>query len=195
MAKVKKKKTFFDADTQRIGNSVSALLKRSKFIHIRINEMVVHPVILQNNITMEYPPDHPIIKQQSDKSITNIDLIRSYLIMFPIVVTRHSEDRRWYVVARVRGLYTSRMYLSQTERIPVMEIAAPSDTQIMQLLTQDLVINPILDNTYVTKQKNWQAISKLEQIGALGTLGLAGLSKRIWARWLKCDPRSIHEKN
>jgi len=115
--------------------------------------------------------------------------------MSPLVVTRVDANiRRWQVVARVGGFNLAKLHLAASEPVPALIIPTPSGSQLDQLMTQDRLVNSVLELPLTQQGRIWAFKRYLEKVGALTSVGLAGFSKRTWAKWLNCDPRSLREE-
>lgn len=171
------------------------LFDNARLIHPQLRSLEIHPSVLKHYEEMGCPPEYQIPALQSSDAITNPGLIRLYLAMTPLVVTRIDTNvRRWQVVARVAGFHLSRLHLEASETVAALVIPTPSDSQLDQLITQDLLVNPLLESPMKQQGRIWAFRRYLEKVGALTSVGLAGFSKRTWASWLNCDPRSLREE-
>lgn len=176
--------------------SASSLLDDSRLIRPRLKQLEIHPHVLKHYEAMGSPVEYLLSAQQDSEVITSSELVKLHLAMLPLVVTRVGQSsRRYQIIARVSGFQFARLHLKDTDTVPALVIPKPSTAQLEQLITQDLIVNPILELPLKQQGRVWAFKGYLEEVGALAAMGLAGFNKRIWAKWMKCDPRSLREEN
>jgi hypothetical protein len=177
-------------------HSLLTLFDNARIIHPQLRQLEIHPAVLKHYETMRGGRvEHQTTALQTSEAITNPEMIKRYLAMSPLVVTRADvKTRRWQVVARIAGYHLSTLHLTARETVTALVIPRPSETALEQLIVQDHLVNPLLEVPLNNQVRIWGLKSHFENVGALASLGLAGISKRTWAKWLHCDPRRLHEE-
>lgn len=175
--------------------SVSSLFGDARLIHPQLKQLEIHQSVLTHHEAMGCPVEYQIAAQQTSEAITNPELVERYLAMTPLVVIRaDSSIRRWQVVSRVTAFYLARIHLAANMKVAALVIPTPSASQLEQILAQDYLVNPILEQPVKQRGRLWAYKNYLERSGILTALGLEGISKSVWAKWLSCSPRSLREE-
>lgn len=167
-----------------------------RLIHPQLRQLEIHPAVLKHYEKMGGERlEHQITALQTSEEITNPDMVKRYLAMSPLVVTRADvKVRRWQVVARISGYHLSTLHLTASDTVTALAIPEPPQTALEQLIVQDHLVTPLLELPQNNQARLWVLKRHFEKVGALASLGLAGISKRTWAKWLYCDPRRLHEE-
>lgn len=167
---------------------------RARLIHPRLSRIEIHPHVLLHQRAMTGHVTHLSAAVLSE-TFADKESIRCYLAMNPLVVTRANTNvPRWQLLARVHEYHLAKYKLADSEAVPAVVIPRPSRSQLEQLIVQDNLVNPVLEMSRNPQGKIWAYKSYLEEIGVLALMGLSGLSKRTWAKWLNRDPRTFHEE-